>query len=199
MEYLTRKAEQQGNSSMIETDRLILRAPRVQDAGGMLDYVSRNRTHLARWEPSRGDAYYTADHWQRLLVDQEAEIARGAAVRFLMLRREDPGRVIGTVNFTQIFRGAFLACYLGYGLDGAAEGQGLMQEGAKAAIDHMFTQAGIHRIMANYVPTNERSGRVLRRLGFTVEGYARDYLYINGAWRDHILTALNNPMPVVPT
>jgi ribosomal-protein-alanine N-acetyltransferase len=29
----------------------------------------------------------------------------------------------------------------------------------------------------------------LRALGFTVEGYARDYLFIDGAWRDHVLTA----------
>lgn len=183
---------------MIETDRLILRSPQVEDAADLLDYASRNRAHLARWEPSRGDAYYTVENWQRILTEQEADIARGAAVRFLLSRREDPARVIGTVNFTQVFRGAFLACYLGYGLDGEAEGQGLMQEGARAAIDHLFSGIGIHRIMANYVPTNERSGRLLRRLGFTVEGYARDYLYIDGAWRDHILTSLTSPMPVVP-
>ena len=52
--------------------------------------------------------------------------------------------------------------------------------------------------MANYIPHNERSGRLLRRLGFMVEGYARDYLFINGAWRDHILTALTNPNPRPP-
>jgi ribosomal-protein-alanine N-acetyltransferase len=183
---------------MIETGRLILRSPRVEDAADVLDYARRNRAHLARWEPSRSDAYYTVENWQRLLAEQEADIARGTAVRFLLSRREDPARVIGTVNFTQVFRGAFLACYLGYGLDSAAEGQGLMFEGAQAAIDLLFREVGMHRIMANYVPTNERSGRLLRRLGFAVEGYARDYLYIDGAWRDHILTSLTNPMPVVP-
>jgi ribosomal-protein-alanine N-acetyltransferase len=46
--------------------------------------------------------------------------------------------------------------------------------------------------MANYVPTNERSGRLLRRLGFVVEGYARDYLFIGGRFQDHVLTALTN-------
>ena len=49
--------------------------------------------------------------------------------------------------------------------------------------------------MANYMPINERSGRLLRSLGFQVEGYARDYLYVGGAWRDHVLTALTNPNP----
>lgn len=31
-----------------------------------------------------------------------------------------------------------------------------------------------------------------------VEGYARDYLYIAGAWRDHVLTALYSPDPSPP-
>jgi len=48
-------------------------------------------------------------------------------------------------------------------------------------------------VMAGYVPRNRRSAAVLRRAGFTVEGYARDYLLINGHWEDHILTAITNP------
>lgn len=46
--------------------------------------------------------------------------------------------------------------------------------------------------MANYMPHNRRSGNVLKSLGFNIEGYARDYLYINGYWEDHILTSLTN-------
>ena len=42
-------------------------------------------------------------------------------------------------------------------------------------------------------PTNERSGRLLSRLGFTIEGYARNYLNLNGQWCDHIMTSLTNP------
>jgi ribosomal-protein-alanine N-acetyltransferase len=47
--------------------------------------------------------------------------------------------------------------------------------------------------MANYMPHNRRSGNVLKRAGFVVEGYARDYLMINGKWEDHIFTSLTNP------
>lgn len=43
--------------------------------------------------------------------------------------------------------------------------------------------------MANYMPTNEQSGRLLRKLGFSVEGYARDYLLLQGTWKDHPLTS----------
>ena len=49
------------------------------------------------------------------------------------------------------------------------------------------------RLQANHVPENERSARVLERLGFEREGYARDYLFIGGRWRDHVLTALLHP------
>ncbi len=59
----------------------------------------------------------------------------------------------------------------------------------ESAIDYVFTEVGLHRIMAAYVPKNERSARLLMRLGFEREGYAKRYLKIAGRWEDHILTA----------
>ena len=100
--------------------------------------------------------------------------------------------MIGKVNLTQVARGPFQACYLGYAIDQEEQGKGKMFEATKLAIDYALHELQLHRIMANYLPTNERSARLLRRLGFVVEGYARDYLYINGAWRDHILASLTN-------
>ena len=57
----------------------------------------------------------------------------------------------------------------------------------------MFAAMRLHRIMANFRPENERSRRLLQRLGFVEEGFARAYLFIDGAWRDHVLTSLTNP------
>src|SRR3546814_41098 len=87
---------------------------------------------------------------------------------------------------------------MGYQIDAECEGRGLMTEALRLAIDFMFARFGLHRIMANYIPDNHRSGRVLERLGFEKEGYARNYLFIDGAWRDHVLTALINPHPAAP-
>ena len=53
-----------------------------------------------------------------------------------------------------------------------------------------FDELGLNRVMAGYLPHNERSATLLLRLGFEKEGYARRYLKINGKWEDHILTAL---------
>ena len=95
-------------------------------------------------------------------------------------------------RFPEFVRGAFQAAFLGYGLARQAEGQGLMTEALTAAIGFAFDERRLHRVMANYMPTNERSQAVLRGLGFVVDGYARDYLFINGAWRDHVLTSKTN-------
>jgi ribosomal-protein-alanine N-acetyltransferase len=85
------------------------------------------------------------------------------------------------------------AADLGYGLDARHQGQGLMTEALRTACDYAFSAMGLHRIQANHLPENLKSAAVLRRLGFVVEGYARDYLLINGRWRDHVLTALVAP------
>ncbi len=73
------------------------------------------------------------------------------------------------------------------------QGKGLMFEALTAAIRYMQRTQHIHRIMANYMPHNKRSGDLLARLGFEKEGYAKDYLLIDGQWRDHVLTALTTP------
>jgi len=57
----------------------------------------------------------------------------------------------------------------------------------------MQRQQRMHRIMANYMPHNARSGDLLARLGFQKEGYAKDYLLIDGRWQDHVLTSLTAP------
>ncbi len=70
-----------------------------------------------------------------------------------------------------------------------------MFEVAQASIKHMFEVVRVHRIMANHLPENFRSEKLLKRLGFDREGYARNYLKINGQWRDHLLNSLINPDP----
>lgn len=108
------------------------------------------------------------------------------------------GPLLGYVNFSEVVRGVFQACYMGYALAQGTQGRGYMTEACRAGIAYVFTEARLHRIMANYMPHNTRSAAVLARLGFTIEGAAKDYLYLAGAWRDHVLTSLTNPVSTVP-
>lgn len=174
------------------TERLVLRPPSVEDAYAVLAYYTNNREHLRPWEPDRPADFYTyATMTQRLAVMTE-QMNAGMSVNLLMCSRGDHA-LVGICNFSNIVRGPLQACHLGFGLDLRYQGQGLMQEALRAAIAYMFDTVGLHRIMANHQPHNQRSAQVLASLGFEREGYARGYLHINGAWRDHVLTALVNP------
>jgi [ribosomal protein S5]-alanine N-acetyltransferase len=178
---------------VLTTARLRLVIPTPEAAPRVLAFYAENRAHLDPWSPPYPDGFFTEEFWRARLAAFQNDYRTGTAVRFVIVAREDPAeRILGNANFSQIARGPFQACYLGYGLAGDAAGKGLMTEALTAAIRFAFDDIRLHRIMANYVPTNERSGRLLRRLGFTVEGYARDYLFIDGAWRDHVLTSLTN-------
>lgn len=186
-------------SVCIETARLRLSIPPPELAGRYLAYFERNRDHLARWDPPRPEGFYTEAFWRERLLRDRDDLAADRALRLALQWRGAPeGEVIGVCNFNQFVRGAFQAATLGYSLDQRAVGSGVMSEALQAAIAYMFDTLGFHRVMANYLPHNERSGRLLRRLGFVVEGFARDYLYIDGAWRDHVLTALTNPRAAAP-
>lgn len=179
----------------IVTKRLILEAPEPEAAPLVAAYFERNKEHLVPWEPPRPEGFTTAAFWRERLAKNRLEVLQDQGLR-LYLFKDDA--VVGACNFTQIARGPFQACYLGYSIDKRLEGQGYMSEALRAAIAHVFEKMRLHRIMANHLPENVRSAALLQKLGFEVEGFAKNYLYINGAWRDHVLRALTNPMPMTP-
>jgi len=183
----------------LHTPRLLLTLPAPELAPRLVDYFETNRRHLTPWEPPFPPGIFSNSFWQRRLDQNRQEYHAGRSLRLVMFRREAPeGPVTGIANFTQFVRGAFMACTLGYSLDEDAQGQGIMHEALTEALRFVFDELRIHRVMANYLPTNERSGRLLKRLGFQVEGYARDYIFINGAWKDHILTSRLNEALTTP-
>ena len=98
--------------------------------------------------------------------------------------------IIGVANFSQIFYRAFQNAYLGYYVNAKFAGQGFMLEGMRLAIDHAFNPLGLHRVEANIQPENQASINLVKRLGFTKEGFSRRYLKINGEWCDHERWAL---------
>lgn len=176
---------------MLSTSRTRIDILSTCHADKILDYYQRNRQHLAPWEPVRGDDFWTLSYWQQRAETSEQQFAAGDAFRFVAIN-PNTDQIIAVCNFDNIVRGAFQACYLGYSVDGHYQGQGYMTEALAATIDYMFTEVGLHRIMANYMPVNQASGRVLEKLGFEREGLARHYLKIAGQWQDHILTAKIN-------
>ena len=176
----------------LQTARCKLALLLPENAHLLLAYRQRNGDHLRPWEPTRNPVDGTLEQaCQRAATKSALAFADGLAVHFIAT---DPasGDMLAACNFTNIVHGVFQACHLGYSVDHAWQGQGLMQEVVQVGIAHMFGRKGLHRIMANHMPSNVRSEKLLRALGFEREGYARAYLKIAGQWQDHVLNALVN-------
>jgi len=69
-------------------------------------------------------------------------------------------------------------------------GRGVITYALALVLDHCFGAVGLHRIEADVRPENVASLRVVAKLGFAEEGRHRRYLFIDGAWRDHVSFAL---------
>jgi ribosomal-protein-alanine N-acetyltransferase len=177
----------------IETRRTVLRVLTPADWALALRYEQANRQHLAPWEPARDESYFTEAAVTRRLAQTHAAALAGTALHLAALDRQH-GQPLAMLNFTNILYGVFEACHLGYSVAQARQGEGLMREVAEAGIAHMFSRYRLHRIMAGHQPDNHRSEKLLRRLGFEREGYARSYLKINGTWQDIVLNSLINPL-----
>ena len=181
----------------MRTARLFVVPVAPEHAAANLAYYARNAEHLAPWEPLWPSDFLTLDYWQSATRRAVGEARQDWAHRFIAFRQTDAEKMIASINLNNIVRGVFGAAHLGYSVDAGEQGVGIGTEAVGAVVDFAFAMLRLHRIMANYQPSNERSARLLRRLGFVPEGFARDYLFIAGAWRDHVLTAKHNPDPTI--
>jgi ribosomal-protein-alanine N-acetyltransferase len=114
---------------------------------------------------------------------------REDARRFEIRRVEDRD-IVGAIEISRIARGNFQSAYLGYSILPAHRRQRYMTEALQLALRHAFRTLRLHRVEANVEPGNEASLALVRRAGFTREGFSRRYLKLGGRWRDHERWAL---------
>lgn len=107
----------------------------------------------------------------------------------------DTGEIVGVINVNNVVKGAFRSASVGYYASQAHVGRGYMREGLMHVKQHAFRELGLHRIEANIQPDNTASIRLVRGCGFQREGLSPQFLYINGAWRDHERWAAVDPRP----
>lgn len=157
----------------------------------LIFYFKKNKKHLEESMPLRDSSFYEEKHWKDQIQKYIESFKNGESLRFVL---KDRDKVIGTINFDQIIYGVFRSCYLGYSLDEEYQGKGIMTKSLQFSINYVINELKLNRIMANYIPQNYRSRKLLHKLGFEREGYARKYLMLNGEWKDHILTSFINDL-----
>lgn len=148
-----------------------------------------SRDFLVPWEPAwPSDALSRAAYRRRLrLYNQEWRSDIGYS--FLVFRRGD-GRLVGGISLANLRRGVAQMASVGYWIGQPHARQGYASDALRTVLEFAFDQLGLHRVEAACLPTNLASQGVLRKVGFTEEGYARRYLRINGQWCDHLLFAM---------
>ena len=142
---------------MLYTDRLVLRTIDQTFAARCLDYIDRNREFFEAWNPAVDETFYTlAAQEERLRLASELR-SQDRVVRLWLFKREDRAfeRVIGDLAFSNIVRGAFQSCHLGYKIDGAERDRGLMTEALGRAIRFAFEDLKLHRIEAVSEPRRQ--------------------------------------------
>lgn len=162
----------------------------VAHARAMSDYYLRNADRFTPWHPQVSNDHHSVDAWARRLRERERDYGEGRAAHFIGLEGDS---VIATCSLTNIVYHPACFCHMGYSVDRDHEGTGCMTALVRHVIDYAFGNLRLNRISANYMPANTRSARLLEKLGFEKEGFARRYLCINGRWEDHVLTSLVNP------
>jgi ribosomal-protein-alanine N-acetyltransferase len=176
----------------LEGNRVALRAPRAVDIPELRALIARNADHLRPWSPSPppGTNPLGLAELGRTIAKQRREWKLGAAYVFVAILRYGREPIAGRVALTSVTRGPWQSAQVGYWLDAASGGRGLMTECVGLALDFAFEDLGLHRVQAAVMPRNAASRRILAKCGFREEGYAERYLRIGGRWEDHVIYGL---------
>jgi ribosomal-protein-alanine N-acetyltransferase len=157
-----------------------LRPIKVKDAAPWRDARVRNASWLRPWEPT----------------NPETPLYRSSLGPYVAMARTLPwvvtydNRFAGQLTIGSIVWGSARSAQVGYWIDEAYAGRGIIPTALAMALDQCFFGIGLHRIEATIRPENQASRRVVEKLGFREEGLRRRSLHIDGAWHDHICYAM---------
>jgi ribosomal-protein-alanine N-acetyltransferase len=163
-----------------------LRELQPADAPLLARLYGEQEAFLRPFDPPRPADFTTVEGQRRSLELADEERREDRLYRFLI---EADGEPAGTITASRITRGPFQNAGLGYWVAQELNGRGIGTRAVGLVCEWGFGTAGLHRLEAATLTTNASSQAVLRKNRFTEIGVSPRYLFIDGAWRDHILFA----------
>jgi ribosomal-protein-alanine N-acetyltransferase len=172
----------------IEGDGIMLRTPQMPDFEEWAALREASRDFLKPWEPTWPDDDLTRGAFRRRIKRYAEDLRTDQGYAFLIVRCSD-GAPVGGLTLANIRRGVAQAGSLGYWMGLPFVRRGYMTAAVRAVIPFAVATLRLHRLEAACIPSNTGSIKLLEKTGFVREGYAREYLCINGTWQDHLLYA----------
>ncbi len=165
--------------------RVVLRTLADSDYEGWVEVRQRCHDWLVKWEPRSAHAAHLAEDERSFAsrcAIRERERQMGTGFGFGIFFE---GHFVGEITLSSIQRGPLQSAFVGYWIDEAVAGRGLMPESVVTVLQYAFDTLRLHRVEINIIPRNAPSRRVVEKLSLRFEGIAERYLEIDGAWEDH--------------
>jgi [ribosomal protein S5]-alanine N-acetyltransferase len=169
--------------------RVFLRLPQMTDYPAWSALRAASRKFLTPWEPLWPPDDLSRAAFRARMKRYARDVQEDLAYPFFIFLANG-GALCGGLTLSNVRRGVAQTATLGYWIGEAYARKGLMTEAVQALMPFVFDHLGLHRLEAACLPHNAASIRLLKACGFTQEGYARQYLRINGEWHDHLLFAI---------
>ena len=174
------------NSFTLTHGDIGLRIIRTKDAKTIERLVLGNREWLRPWEATNPHAPMSFD-FRSQIRSLLRQLETSDALPFVILYQ---GEIVGQLNVANILHGSVSSCVIGYWIAPEVAGLGITPTAVALAMDYMFNAVGLHRVEIAIRPENGASIRVVQKLGLRYEGLKKNYIHINGDWRDHYIFAL---------
>jgi ribosomal-protein-alanine N-acetyltransferase len=172
----------------IEGEAVYLRSPQMSDFSEWATLREASRAFLTPWEPTWPSDDLSRSAFRRRLRRYADDQRSDQSYAFFLFRKSDHA-LTGGLTLANIRRGVAQAGSLGYWIGEPFARRGIMSGAVRALVPFAFSSLRLHRIEAACIPSNAASVRLLENACFAREGYAREYLCINGLWQDHLLFA----------
>jgi len=181
----------EGGKNMEKTQEIFIRQLEFSDAEDLLKLEVENRDFFQLYAPLKDEKFYTIDG-QVERIEKNVLLTKQDSVYSFGIFLTDSKQLIGNVTLSEVARGNYQSCWIGYYLDRKHNGKGYMTKAVKLVVDYGFNELKLHRIEAGVMPHNIRSIKVLEKAGFHKEGIAIENVKINGRWENHQTLAIVN-------
>ena len=132
--------------------------------------------------------HYSVSDSEKLLRSIEDFFKNEKGINWAIIEK-DSNAFIGYIGFIRIFS-EHCRAEIGYALKPQYWGKGYMYETINRLVKFGFEEMKLHSIEANVNPLNERSKKVLERVGFKKEAHFRENYLFNGNFLDSIIYSL---------